>query len=247
MTRVRVPMASVRAEPLLSSMQETQALHGEQVDVMGGDDAWRRVRLARDGYEGFIDAAELMEEGAPPTHRVSVPLTLSFPAADIKSTPIVHLPLNAELAVAEERGRFLRLADRRYVMAAHASVLDSFADDFVAVAEQFLGVPYLWGGKSFMGLDCSGLVQTALHAAGRNSPRDSDEQEQMLGQAADGFKRGDLVFWKGHVGIMTDGKMLLHANGHHMMVVKEPLAEAISRIKGQGSEITAVKRLATRN
>jgi cell wall-associated NlpC family hydrolase len=247
MMRIQVPMAPVRAAPSASSMQVTQALHGEALTILATEGDWLRVRLVRDGYEGFISRMDAADSGAAVTHRVKAPLTLSFPDADIKSTPIMHLPMNAEVSVTEKAAKFLRLADGRHVMPDHLALIEEHETDFVAVAEQFLGVPYLWGGKSFMGLDCSGLVQTALHAAGIVSPRDSDEQERSLGEPANGFRRGDLVFWKGHVGIMTDGVTLLHANGHHMMVVKEPLADAVSRIKAQGSGVTAVKRLAVRN
>ena len=125
---------------------------------------------------------------------------------------------------------------------------DAYADDFVGVAERFRHVPYYWGGKSVQGLDCSGLVQLALEACGIACPRDSDMQEQGLGTALqindlDGLRRGDLVFWNGHVGIMTDSSTLLHANGHHMMVVAEPLREAVDRIAGQHGQITSLKRL----
>jgi cell wall-associated NlpC family hydrolase len=174
---------------------------------------------------------------------VTVPLTLSFPEASIKSTPVRHLPLNAEVKVIDETGKFVKLASGRYVMTAHVAALNACQPDYVAVAEHFIGVPYLWGGKTFQGLDCSGLAQVSLQAAGIDCPRDADMQEMVLGRPVKDPKRGDLVFWKGHVGFMMDDKTLLHANGHHMMVVKEPLAEAIARIKASGSEVTSMKRL----
>jgi cell wall-associated NlpC family hydrolase len=136
------------------------------------------------------------------------------------------------------------------VPARHLTERDRYAPDFVAAAERFLGVPYLWGGKTRLGLDCSGLVQVALHAAGLDCPRDSDMQLAELGSGIavrpglDGVLRGDLVFWAGHVGIMVDAHLLLHANAHHMAVVVEPVQTAVERIARTGLAVAAVKRLA---
>jgi cell wall-associated NlpC family hydrolase len=127
----------------------------------------------------------------------------------------------------------------------HLAPLKAKQADFVAVAEEFLNAPYLWGGKTSLGIDCSGLVQVALQAAGQACPRDSDMQEMALGKLSSlgEMRRGDLIFWKGHVAIACDGETLLHANAHHMMVAIEPTAEAIARIKTAGSEVTSVKRI----
>jgi cell wall-associated NlpC family hydrolase len=151
--------------------------------------------------------------------------------------------MNTELCVTGTDGDFLVLASGRHIYASHANT--GKQSDFVSVAEQFLHTPYLWGGKTVMGIDCSGLVQTAMHASGVEAPRDSDMQEQGLGTDISGqtLQRGDLIFWKGHVGILQDGMTLLHANGHHMMVVSEPLQVAIDRIAAKGSAVTAVKRV----
>jgi cell wall-associated NlpC family hydrolase len=132
-----------------------------------------------------------------------------------------------------------------FLPASHLAPLDHRETDFVAVAERFLGTPYLWGGKTNYGLDCSGLVQLALTACGIRCPRDSDMQERALGALVDmkNLRRGDLVFWKGHVAIVRDPKTFLHANAFHMAVAVEPIAEAIARIAGAGSEVTSVKRL----
>ena len=145
------------------------------------------------------------------------------------------------------RGRLVALASGGYVFSRHLAGPDEHAADFVAVAEQFCNVPYLWGGRTFAGLDCSGLVQTAMLAAGSACPRDSDMMEASLGTAlpADDLKalrRGDLVFWKGHVGIMVDEMRLLHANAHHLRVEIEPLAEAVARIAAAGSPVTSLRR-----
>jgi cell wall-associated NlpC family hydrolase len=133
-----------------------------------------------------------------------------------------------------------------FVVEQHLEPLAAVAPDFVAVAERFLCAPYLWGGKSVAGIDCSGLVQVACTMAGIAAPRDTDMQERELGTRLAGIEalaRGDLVFWKGHVGIMLDGARLLHANAHHMMTAVEPLAEAVARIASRGSSVTSIRRI----
>ena len=157
--------------------------------------------------------------------------------------------LNAELTVADGDERFSRLAQGGYVVTRHIAEKDRFARDFVDIAERLTGTPYLWGGKTRIGLDCSGLVQVSLHAAGVECPRDSDLQQAELGTSVlvpddlDGLRRGDLVFWKGHVGIMVDGLMLLHANAHHMATVAETLPEAVERIAKAGLQVSANQSL----
>lgn len=246
--RVAAPIAPVLEQPSAAARQATQALGGEPVMLFEERNGWCWVQLSRDGYVGYMASADLDAAPAETTHRISVPLALSFPAADIKSRPASALPLGAEVAAREHDARFLAMADGRFLCRAHAQPLSFAASDFVAVAGLFLGVPYLWGGKSFMGLDCSGLVQLSLEAAGHSCPRDADMQESDLGIALpppqhDALQRGDLVFWKGHVGIMEDSETLLHANGHHMQVVREPVSEAIARIAASGSPVTSIKRL----
>jgi cell wall-associated NlpC family hydrolase len=176
---------------------------------------------------------------------VSALRTLAFPAADIKAPPLAGLPMGARLAVARQDDRFAVTASGWHLPAAHLTPLAATQPDFVAVAEQFLGSPYLWGGKTSLGLDCSALVQVALQATGLACPRDSDMQEQALGSrlAFDDLRRGDLVFWKGHVAIVRDGTTLIHANAHHMAVAIEPVTEAVARIKAAGSEPSSVRRL----
>jgi cell wall-associated NlpC family hydrolase len=156
------------------------------------------------------------------------------------------------LTVVEMGSTFAKLADGSYVPSRHISEHDRHAPDWVAIAERFAGVPYLWGGRSRLGIDCSGLLQAAMQAAGLACPRDTDMQQAELGQDVairddlDGLTRGDMVFWPGHVGIMIDAFMLLHANAHHMGVVAEPLASAVDRIVRTGASIAAIKRLAVK-
>jgi cell wall-associated NlpC family hydrolase len=235
--RVIAPVASVRREPRFDAMQTTQALFGEDAMVFDVREGWAWVQLVRDRYVGYVSREALTEKVERPTHRVTVPSTHLYPEPSIKSQPATVLPMHATFA-AEISDSFLRLGNR-FVYAPHAAPIHARDADPAAIAGRFFNVPYYWGGKTFHGLDCSGLVQLSLQACGIEAPRDSDMQEQALGKPVADTRRNDLVFWKGHVGIMWDEATLLHANGHHMMVVKEPLADAVKRI----GEPTSIKRL----
>jgi cell wall-associated NlpC family hydrolase len=246
--QIAAPLAALHRQPRFDAMQVTQALMGERLRVFENREDWAWGRLERDGYVGYLAAEALSEELTAPTHRVAVPASFAYPASDLKSQPAVMLPMNAMLAVAGGDEKFAHLADGRFVFARHLKPLVQWENDYVAVAEMFRHVPYCWGGKSVHGLDCSGLVQLAIEACGIACPRDSDLQERDLGvdlrpNDLDGLKRGDLVFWDGHVGIMTDDRTLLHANGHHMLTVAEPLREAVTRIAASYGQVTSIKRL----
>lgn len=242
------PIASLRGEPSSSARQTTQALFGEKIIAFEDKDDWIWCQLEADGYVGYIAKAAVSKDLTNPTHRVSVPSTFLYPEADIKSQAPINVPMNAKLEIVESDDKFSKLSNGKYAFTRHLKPLSERETDFVSVAEMFEDVPYYWGGKTSQGLDCSGLVQTSLEACGVLSPRDTDMQEIQLGQNLlindlDGLRRGDLVFWKGHVGIMTDQKTLLHANGHHMLTVKEPLAEAVARIASANGLVTSIKRL----
>jgi cell wall-associated NlpC family hydrolase len=246
--QLTAPIAAIHREPLVTSMQLTQALMGERCRVFDAHEGWAWVQLEADGYVGYVVEEALTAQVIEPTHRVSVPSTFIFPAANIKAQPVIQITLNCRLAVTGIEGKFARLAGGGFVFAAHLEQLKPPPGDFVAIAELFRSVPYLWGGKSVAGLDCSGLVQLSLEAAGIACPRDTDMQEKALGRALNiddlgGLRRGDLVFWPGHVGIMTDGDSLLHANAHFLQVTLEPLRNAIARIKANDSQVSAVRRL----
>jgi cell wall-associated NlpC family hydrolase len=245
------PQAPLRHDPRPDAPLDTEALKGEAVTIYDtNDEGWAWGQLASDGYVGWLPANALAQPGAAATHKVAALRTFAFPGPSIKLPPVESLPLGARLAVTGAVDRMAVTAAGAYVPAVHLMPLDQNESDFVAVAERFLGVPYLWGGKTALGLDCSGLVQIALTACGLSCPRDSDMQEQALGTPVavtawpSGLARGDLIFWKGHVGIVLDPSNLLHANAFHMAVTIEPLTPAIARIASGGSTITGVRRLA---
>jgi cell wall-associated NlpC family hydrolase len=246
---IAVEVVDLRPSPSPEASIDTQALYGEEVMLYDMEEGWAWVQLKRDQYVGYLSMQALAEGANAATHRLAVNRSLIYPGANMKLPVMGALPLNASLSIVASEGDFLRLAQGGFVFAAHAVPLDAHEPDFVCVAERLLNVPYLWGGKSALGIDCSGLVQTSLAAAGKAAPRDTDLQEQHLGVALafdetlSGLRRGDIIFWKGHVGIMRDAEMLLHANAHHMQVASEPLAEAAARIKAKGVAITSIKRV----
>lgn len=246
--QVNAPSLPLRREPRFDATLNTEALFGETVTLYDESEGWAWVQLARDDYVGYMPSEGLVPHVVPPTHRISVLRTYVYPQPDGKTPPLALLSLNARVTASKVDGKFLALAGGGYVFAGHAAPIGETEGDFVAVAEAFLGTPYLWGGRTSVGLDCSGLVQLAVEAAGHAAPRDADMQAAELGRAIDWeggakLRRGDLVFWEGHVGIMTSGKDFLHANAFHMAVEVEPFAAARRRIKAAGYEVICVRRL----
>lgn len=238
---------ALRAQPSADCSLDTQALFGEEVIVYDIHEGWAWGQILSDGYVGYLPADSLAATALAPTHRTMAPRTFLYPDANMKLPNLGALPLGAQVAVRAMRGDFAQLANGLFVYAAHLVETSARAQDFVAVAEPFAGSPYLWGGKTYLGVDCSGLVQIALQAAGVAAPRDTDMQQAELGaplQADAKLRRGDLVFWKGHVGIMLDERRLLHASGHHMQVVAEDFAGARARIAQKSyGDVTAIRRL----
>ena len=245
--RVIDEMIALRARPEADCSLDTQVLHGEEVMVYDIDEGWAWGQLVSDGYVGYMPADSLHKTPLTPTHHVHVPRTFLYAAPNMKTPPVGALPMGAKVEVRAPRDAFLQVTSGLFIWASHLAPLDEMRADWVSTAESFLGMPYLWGGKTCLGLDCSGLVQIALQAAGIAAPRDTDMMQAELGTAVpegSPLRRGDLVFWKGHVGILQDAHRLLHANGHHMQVVSESFAEARQRISEKSyGEIVAIKRL----
>jgi hypothetical protein len=241
---------NLHQRPSHDSLIDTQAIYGEAITVFEEFEGWAWGQLHSDGYVGYVPSVALAQPGPAATHRVSALRTFVYPGPSLKLPYMTYLPMNAQVSVDGSEGDYARLATGGFVFAAHLCELSRMEPDFVAVAERFLHAPYLWGGKSSLGLDCSGLVQTALSASGVAAPRDTDMQEAALGTPVPvtpelaGLKRGDLVFWKGHVGVMSDPTALLHATGFTMNVCKEPLKGVEERVRNTGAgPITSIRRL----
>jgi len=239
--------APLRREPRSDSALDTELLHGETVRVFEETaEGWAWIQLDTDGYVGWCPAEALGAVGPAPTHRVTILRTFVYPGPSIKQPPLMMLSMNARVAVASSDDHFAR-TDAGFIYARHLVPLETFEPDWVGVAERFVGTPYLWGGRTSIGLDCSALVQMAMTAAGLPCPRDTDMQEGALGtdlgvNDLTGLQRGDLLFWKGHVAVARGDATMVHANGHHMDTVVEPIEEAVARIAREGLSVTSVKR-----
>lgn len=237
-----VPTAAIRAQPDEHASAVSELLLGECFAVVDASGGWAWGFGRHDGYVGYVPVDALGTIAAP-THIVDRPAALVFAAPDIKSPVVARWPMGARFA-GEPEGAFLR-TERGYVHARHAVPVDALADDPVAVAARLIGTPYRWGGRSGDGIDCSGLVQLALARCGLTVPRDTDQQRGAIGEplpAGAPYMRGDLVYLPGHVGLMTDGETLLHANAHWMATVAEPLADVLARQPADGGILT-VRRI----
>ena len=230
--QVQTPSAALRRAPLPGAEQLDQLLFGELFEVLDEARGWAFGQAQRDGYVGYLETAALTETSTKPTHTVRALRTYAFEEPSIKAPPTGLYSMNALIMAEGQEGRFVRTSGGWFV-AEHLTSVGKVEQDYVAVAERFVGAPYFWGGRESLGLDCSGLVQQAFYACGRTCPRDSDQQVS-LGQAVETLQRGDLVFWRGHVAIMTSPTDIIHANGFHMAVAVEPLAVAVERISASG-------------
>jgi cell wall-associated NlpC family hydrolase len=246
--RIAVPVAQLRPAPDLARGIDTELLLGETVRVFdrAGGFAW--VQADQDGYVGYLPEAMLASLDEP-THRIAVPRTFLYPEAELRKPPVGALSMGSRITVvgeAETRGtRYFLLSDGGAVIARHClPIAETLGDDYVAIAEKFIETPYLWGGRSGFGLDCSALVQLALMMTGQSAPRDSDMQASIGKEIVRGeLRRGDLVLWKGHVGIMENAETLLHANGHTMSVARENFEAAVERIGWLYQQPTGYRRL----
>lgn len=238
--RITASVADIRKAPRPDAGVNTQALFGDDVLVFEDAEGWAWIQAERDGYVGYVADTVLGARDHTPTHVVSVPRTFLYPGPDLRFPITGQLSMGSAVTVigtAETRGtHYALLPSGEAIISGHLRPVGVAASDYVAVAETFLGTPYLWGGVSGFGIDCSGLVQLAMRMAGRQVLRDSDMQAATIGAPLDpgldfaGLRRGDLVFWKGHVAVMTDAKTMIHANGHTMLVSREGFKDAVARI-----------------
>jgi hypothetical protein len=247
--QVTAPAAPVRHAPRPDALLDTEALRGEIVTIYDAtEEGWSWGQLQSDGYVGWLPTDGLGPVGVAPTHRVAAMRTLMFPAPSLKTTPLEGLSFGCRLAIKRTDSQFAITAANEFVPLKHLVDVNAQARDYVSVAERFLGVPYLWGGKTSFGLDCSALVQLSLNACGAPCWRDSDMQELSYPriEPADDLsdlQRGDLIFWEGHVAIVRDGSTVIHANGYHMAVAIEPIADAVARNRADGIALSSVRRL----
>jgi len=228
------PLTNISEGRDSTSTTISQGLFGEHVEVYAQHGEYLQIRNWRDDYEGIVPLSSLMHSNDMSTHFVSVAATLLFSAPDIKTPYPLRLLYGSELVIVENiDARFAKTDTGKYVVKAHCLPMGSSAvTDIVSTAERlFLGVPYLWGGRSVNGFDCSGLVQMSAFALGMLLPRDSAMQEAFLTTDVTNQprKRADVVFWPGHVGIMVDETNLLHATAHSMTSLIEPLQQVIQR------------------
>ncbi len=245
--QIRSGFAAVKEEPSFEARQSTELLFGETFTVLDERDGWAWGQNGTDGYVGWLRVEALDADITVPTHKVSALRSFLQPEPDLKQPFVDLLSFGAHVVVTGEEGDWRQIDGGGWLHKLHLAPVAEMAADFVAVAERFVGTPYLWGGRTSIGIDCSGLVQLALLAAGHHCPRDSDQQAASLGDliSSDGqgvaFQRGDLVFFPGHVGIMASPDSLLHATASHMQVVREPLADVLARAGTRG--VNAVRRL----
>ncbi len=250
--RVAAPVIDLKSAPRPDAGLDTQLLMGEDVLVFEDAEGFAWVQAARDGYVGYVPSSGLTEPLVAPTHVVAVPRTFLYREPDMKKQATACLTLGDTVHIVDSavvRGTgYALLENGEALIAHHLRPLDENSADYVAIAETLERTPYLWGGKSAFGIDCSGLVQLSMQMTGRTVMRDTDMQERSVGELLPpdhdlaGLRRGDLVFWKGHVAIVTGSDTIIHGNGHTMMVSRESLSDAVERIAWLYGRPTSFRR-----
>lgn len=241
--------AGLKPRPDHTASLDTELLFGEPFTVYDRHEGWAWGQAGLDGYVGYLPEHALGDAGPAATHRVAALRTFVYPTASIKAPILSALSMASRVAIASVSGRFAELAGGGFVVAQHVVPLAHADADWVATAERLLGIPYLWGGRSTLGLDCSALVQLSLASSGIAAPRDTDMQAGALGERiadhlpSDGLQRGDLVFWKGHVAVMVDGARIVHANATHMAVSIDDVRAFAARVEAETGPVTEVRRL----
>ncbi|NTG50064.1 C40 family peptidase [Agrobacterium rhizogenes] len=248
--QVTVPVVALRPQPDLARGIDTELLLGEDVTVFERKDGWAWVKAVSDGYVGYLPEDTIKEGLVAPTHIVVPQRTFLYPGPELRKPYTGVLSMGSRIRVtgtAEARGNhYVVLEDGTAIFAKHVQPIGyNDGGDYVDVAAKFMETPYLWGGRSGLGVDCSSLIQLALLMTGRAAPRDSDMQAAGLGEpiAREELKRGDFVFWKGHAAVMEDAETIIHANGHTMTVARENFAAAVERIGWLYEYPTGYRRL----
>ena len=247
--RITAAVAPLRRQARPGAPLDTELLFGEDVTVLDRADGWAWIKSSRDGYVGYVPSSAVGPEGPPVTHRMAALRGFVFPRPDLKAPPVMTVHLESRLSIIGESGRYSELAGGGYIYSDYLRPIDQVESDPIAVALTFMHAPYLWGGRSSLGLDCSALVQLSWQACGIDCPRDTDMQFDRFGTLLnyDGdensLRRGDLVFWKGHIGIWIDQHRFLHSNASDMKVAMAPLSVTADRIESKGEgPITGIRR-----
>ena len=234
--RVSAFTTPLRSAPNPAAEQVSQLLYGEAFDVLREEGAFAWGQARRDGYVGWAETTALGGELHEASHWVRAPRAAVLQRPAIRAPTVGVLGMNAMVRVAGESDAFCEVAGLGWVAKTHLAEVGSGFGVPSRIALTFRGAPYVWGGRDSAGLDCSGLIQHSLHAAGLACPRDADQQAALGREVpADALLSGDLVAWRGHIGMMLDAGRLIHANAHHMAVAIEPLAVAVARIAAAGS------------
>ncbi len=239
----------LRRTPEINAALDTELLFGELVTVYEERAGWAWLQSETDDYVGYTESVALGDPPGPATHSLAVLRSYVFPEPDLKIPPLDLLSMGASVVVVGEDGAYSQMASGGWVYSRHLAKLDDVEADHVEIALRFMGTPYLWGGKTSIGLDCSGLIQVALARCGQAVPRDTDMQEAAIGAAITytgdnaELQRGDLVFWPGHAGIWIDANRFVHANATDMMVAVAPLSHVAAYIEdATGDRISSVRR-----